>query len=807
MSDFHNPYHFVPVRPGADDSHRTPVEDFDEPFLSHGCHGRYAVDDEHFHGRVVCRLTTQTPVFVGASRTEEPSDQAPGRVAPYELDGQPAIPASSLRGLVSAIAEAASQSAMRVLDDHVLTRRMEVGEALSALGMVKVDYRSGKTRYRLLPLCAPVMHTPRQPIGENKGQPNYNDLASDAEFHLPEGFQGMFDATAVPLKICMNGDTDSDGKPLKTYSVTDKQIYYMNTTLSTSETPASTGYKWRRVSRQDPNGSGRRERQGRHLLLYQQGSNAEVRREQDLNEEERSTWRRGIVRHFSAKVGRKRHQYFIPYPEDIDKVGDERLIEIPPHVARGFHCLADQRTSGDDTLPNIPTGTKPNAGDDPKDKRRRLKTGDIVFFDADDQGRVSKVAFSAIWREVSGGSVHDYFGAIDDGKGRDILPFGAARGADPEQKGAEGTARSSISPTEMVFGFVEMRGGQSRQEQEHALAYSGRARFSAAQWTPDPGQPALTPYLPAVTLKILDSPKPPSPAMYFTPKNPPTDPKDSRNCYIAKDNLNPDEHRPQGRKVYLHHFNSQGIQDREWQKKPPWRTAYDESADYSGDNEDKKRKKQRFRQKVKITPLADGLTFWFHVDFDNLNRYELGMLCYALQPAPEFLHKIGMGKPLGLGSVKIEPAAIFYIDRKSRYGPGAFAKGPRYHGRGETEDTRVVEAAKQGPYDGEFDISADGCGLSPEYLRDKFRDTAIESDNAVIEALELLGNPDGLKVPVRYPNVGKVNGTTLSDVDKELERYRWWVVNDKAKKESMTPVDFDPNKPVIPTLKEYDFTK
>ena len=58
----------------------------------------------------------------------------------------------------------------------------------------------------------------------------------------------------------------------------------------------------------------------------------------------------------------------------------------------------------------------------------------------------------------------------------------------------------------------------------------------------------------------------------------------------------------------------------------------------------------------------------FHVDFDNLDDTELGLLLYALRPKDTFRHKLGLGKRLGLGSVRIDPLAVFYVDRQQRYG-------------------------------------------------------------------------------------------------------------------------------------------
>ena len=87
--------------------------------------------------------------------------------------------------------------------------------------------------------------------------------------------------------------------------------------------------------------------------------------------------------------------------------------------------------------------------------------------------------------------------------------------------------------------------------------------------------------------------------------------------------------------MYLHHRLTQGQQ--------PWKTADEE---------------KNKNQKNRIKPLRKELEFMFYIDFNNLNKWELGLLCYAVRPMEGFRHKIGMGKPLGLGTVRIDPVEL-----------------------------------------------------------------------------------------------------------------------------------------------------
>ena len=71
-------------------------------------------------------------------------------------------------------------------------------------------------------------------------------------------------------------------------------------------------------------------------------------------------------------------------------------------------------------------------------------------------------------------------------------------------------------------------------------------------------------------------------------------------------------------------------------------------------------KKPLDTQHTLMKPLRPGLTFTFRIHFENLSDVELGALLWAvhpLQPDPDrplyLAHHLGMGKPLGMGSVHL----------------------------------------------------------------------------------------------------------------------------------------------------------
>ena len=189
---FRNPYHFVPIAndiPGSIDS--PPGTSISREILGHRSFDRFSNDNDVLSGRIVCHLSTRGPVVIGASQTPDPDGYT--RVHPFERKGQPAIPSTTLKGLISAVAEAASNSALRVLKENTkYSRRVtmeEVGNAIedfSAIGMV-VEING---ELRLRPLAMPAL--------KKQG----------GHYRLPEKYKRMF--PDVRLKAyCYNSGTIS----------------------------------------------------------------------------------------------------------------------------------------------------------------------------------------------------------------------------------------------------------------------------------------------------------------------------------------------------------------------------------------------------------------------------------------------------------------------------------------------------------------------------------------------------------------------------------------------------------------------
>jgi hypothetical protein len=313
--------------------------------------------------------------------------------------------------------------------------------------------------------------------------------------------------------------------------------------------------------------------------------------------------------------------------------------------------------------------------------------------------------------------------------------------------------RETLSPAELLFGFVEDVKGRPPEDKEQAMALASRVRFSAAL---PAGEAKLLDA--EVILKVLDTPKPPCPSLYFKSRENPN------GEFIPKMKLDAERHEAQGRKFYLHQLS----------QREPWKSTSREA------NQE---------QQCRVHPVPAGQAFFFHVDFDNLSEAELGLLAYALSPSERFLHKIGMGKGIGLGSVRLEPLALLEIDRASRYtpeglkssrfhqarlGPNALARWPEVY----PAEKQVVAASPPAPA---FSI-----------LRDGYRN---RMSHPIRQAIELVGDPSYVKAPVLPP---LVQGQLQKD--PEAETFKWFVANETGLADRPTDREIKPQKQFLRPL-------
>lgn len=774
---FHNPYHFVPVQKGNRIGDRNREEWRKSP--GHVSHSIYV--DGTLSGRLVCRLETEDPLFIGSEKTRESTKETPGEVSNFELGDRPAIPATALRGLVSSIAEAASNSAMRVLDDRFYSFRKTMrDESLSAIGMV---VQLGEN-YFILPLTLPTMER------------------VDSRWCLPKSFKGKNSWFPNPaLRVHFGGEDN----------VADSSLMPPSFDLCN---PASTVYYGMQLPWQSAKPAPAWDKEGllsvpgvahaRGAALI--GQQAVLEYGDDLPKpwedwmETKSGWVKGVVRVLGVWGGRqmplsdpqnhrgKYHELFLPCAGVIEstfagvksripgqfKQALQRLRPIPADVVRVFQTTADERAEAtkDDTAvaPYQPITTPRQAPKSlaPKNPHLfRLKSGDLVYFRPHPvRNEVAEISLSSIWR----GCVN-YTDEQNEQKAATTYVF-LERGVEDPELVPLNPRRAQVTLAEQMFGFVEADPCNARGKRA-IDALASRIRFTDARAE---ARPQNDYYLPKVTLKILDSPKPPCPTLYFRTRS------GTQAPYIDKSQFSPATHVPQGRKFYLHRQQGHGA------PAEPWRSRYSQpTTDHPS-----------MRQHVRIRPIQPRRAFWFAVDFDNLTRDELGLLIYSLRPSQNFRHKLGMGKPIGLGKVRIDLQGLFQVDRRHRYGAEGLLSESRYAGKWLTPDVAPARPAIDTQLFRREATCACGnldAGLVPSALRSALRANLVSNGGeARLKSLERIGETVP-NLPVCYPIYGN------QDPYSERDLYKWFSRHVRERKpQALPPLDECDGLPALSSI-------
>lgn len=763
---FHNPYHFVPVMKGAGELRKdisfTEMEQ--SPFVRHDT---YAA--EGFSGKIVCRLVTKTPLLNGGEQTKGDYNHR-RKVRTFRDDTD--LAASSLRGMIGSLIEAASNSALRVMNDNpgYSFRKPAASQALSAIGMVIVQSNGA---HKLIPFCLPTIKR------------NIKD--DQTYWRLEDRWHPVF--TRADVKVYL-GDWDSIRKTLPnekwfhTYVHGTDPIQSRVYGMRLDRRPLNNGRishdDWLHVKVAD-------EGKYEDYLLAQDAPDDELlpRPWNEIPADEQDQYVPGLIRVLGCQ-GRsdipktKEHELFLPLPPGLDwdeqgfvKFVKPKLLDIPDSVRRRFEELADERTGedGKSPFPYEPLHTRPGRNGN-KNFKLRLKTGDLVYFDVTrDSKNVRELSFSSIWRgraeevdkktdlPIRDGSTKNFFLALGD---PEVLPMS------PERK--------KVTIAEQMLGFVEIMPEEAKPDrQAHGLA--SRVKFSDALLAP--GQERSSIWYKngeKIPLRVLDSPKPPSPTFYF----------EAGGQAIPKVSLSLEAHRPQGRKQYLH------AQQGEKANQEPFRSMVTTAQAQDQGLNKPDRTPGGWTQFTEAKLLNLGVTYYFDVRFDNLTRRELALLVYALEPAEgdAYWHKLGLGKPIGLGSVKIDIAGVYLVERAERYSAAGFA-APRY-AKG------WVMPGVALPEEDRFEMEraatfVSGLEFSPATLREE---TRKDMNLDIRKAIELMGNPSEVKHPVHVPSFKKPYN--------EQKTYEWFTENEKPKRRRQQLLPLREGSPGLPVLNGWE---
>lgn len=705
---FYSPYQFIPFKK-TDQNNLISYEQIKEGKVNFIRHDRW--DDDSCSGRILCKLTTVSPLVIGAEQDKNiKRDNKEGENEPdvYPYCGGQAIPGNSLRGMISNVTEVISNSSMRVLSNqkkHTYSVRKQMEGSLKAIGLLR---KNQEKKWYITPLVMVAMILDK------------NDKKVPQKWRAVFDDLGFSECLATYVGDYKNDPGGIDTKQLnagrmKTYQHFDNEVKLKRagTTLLSDIFVNDKLHK---------NTSG----------IWQKGS---VLLEQKLSGQGETTGVYYVLAGDGRTVGdtipkNKKHELFIPWPTNLDarkqvSVDDKTVLDLAL-------ILHNRKEASQDISPFLPVGYENRFSTDKQEEmekklERIVKEGDLLYFDVDTNGKkVTELSYSAIWRRPVG-DLYDAINQID----KNLLPWNGDQG------------RDSLTPAEALFGVVE-------EKPEKMRNLASRLRFCDAVAEEEVALEELQ------MLKILASPKPPSPSMYF---------RTAVGKYISKSDLDlgKENHVPNGRKRYLTHH----AQDDDGTR---WKTKDDEA---------------NTNQKLSCKPIPPGESFWFRIDFENLSKDELDLLRKAITPAPTFFHQLGLGKPLGLGKITVEESGLFLINRKQRYTVVGL-KAERY-----SQWWGDVTELPNKIFLDELKFAQSNTAQAPMATESNYID---EDSLAVIQSL---GNPEEhleTGVPICYPFDAHAGQESYG----EGEGFKWFVENEK----SSSPQHLKSIKPgeVLPTL-------
>lgn len=729
MTDqFHSPYQFI--RPKTTEEFKgSECASYDD-IKSGATHVRHDVYESNSHtGRIYYSIETMSPMFIGSGKQPAKTDSPLAEIAPFELDGKRAIPGSSARGLLASSVELLSNSAMRVLDDTKHSVRMINKKAFHAIGMITKEPES--ERLFIQPLALTSIEIDSNTTKEWQKVFGTKDLQD----YLACRFELKPENTKFPnLKTFRNssGNALDNSKELLAQcqgTIPSQQLYVKDRSFYLGE-------KLNSVPESDPS------------LIGKPNTVAGI------------FYRTGYPEVQKLTFSTKKNCFFIPWDEHKTLPG--KLV-IPSGVAKTFRETYRRsdlfhnspKSNGSTTqkrkpLPILPFGYSHE--DDP------LVPGRLIMFECDPQSRVTGLSFTAIWRRPLEHSMHELFVAATDEK-RNILPWHHKR--------------SVLTTAEAMFGVVEDDVGDEDR--------SGRnlaSRVSVSNGVALEGSVSLDS---PVAIRPLSSPKPPSPSMYFHSKD---------GGYIERESLDRSgsdgsyKHLPNGRKMYLSHVGQSSIEKKTWKS-----AFFDVDGSVLMKNNALTLESYKRRGGGTIRTISAGQRFTGYVDIVNLTDQELALLLIAMNPnaAPavedltyEFFHTFGFGKPVGLGSVRLQPLIYIRKDYSSRYSVKSALEA--------TEPCTIYAASSYEESRTEMQaIYPELANLSLEQMQ--ALDNLVSADELVdtesLSALMSTADPDARRdqnvneIPISYPFTGDQGAHC------QTTGFEWYVAQAQSKRENL----------------------
>jgi CRISPR-associated protein (TIGR03986 family) len=599
VTDFHNPYNFVPALP----RHSVDGELGDREPVGH-----HAYLDHHWSGTISVKLTTITPLLI--SDALHPNDIDENGHKTYDLrmlGDSPYLPPTSIKGMLRAAYEAVTNSRLSVFVGHSerLAYRSPASGSNDLYPAIVGKRKNGDMVLSLLEGAGVLGRVGRLPRYRQYPRPNERDKGEKT------------------VGLCYEG---------------------------TQQLPVYRDKVWVRLNPENRFADDlpteiRQQLPGKELL-----ENVVTRiqlRESGSQPPGGGNWRKGWVYVTGANINGKIYERVFLEPIDTGKL--PTIVINHKLESLWTELIADYQNQHTKNIEKRSQQTPPRSaqdylGKEPgktaysrhvyEQKAEKLRIGSLCYVHLKDDSDLTRLSPS------------DVVALLPVTISRRLYDIAPEKLLD-ESYLHPAKSIEELSPSDRVFGWVYQHTSNTKKTGDKFSSYKGQLRVhsvkcassNAIQTFGDQGFP----------LAILGQPKPQQ-ARFYGAKN--------QNGQAFTDGTTKNEGYQaasqglRGRKVYPHHKD---LPENHWDNPQSDRTQQNSNGHYQEYRRPNNGGKERDDQNRSIRAwVKPGKEFTISIDVVNLSDVELGALLYLLDLPTDHYHRLGGGKPFGFGSVRLE---------------------------------------------------------------------------------------------------------------------------------------------------------
>ena len=554
-------------------------------------------------GRISCRLETVTPLFISDPEgvCEEENGHKSYRF--FQVNGQYAIPATSIRGVIRNVFEAVTNSCLHqtVFAGQRLSQRLPTGEARRLWPALAI-FEKGKWWLQILPGTSPFTVT-----GPAQSDP------------LP---------AAWVMRYPFN---DMQNSPTLKYKPNQSKPYAKRTRVNLPEGIGHGDHCWALIERMEH--PPRPDRKGNLMGQFDFWNVREVARAKDKLSPETAGMRHaeGWLCINNQNIENKHDErFFFPFTSTVRiEITDDKVLQDYRNLIQDYQERHQREVQ-----------MRRRAGCNPA-KRAEGETAFSRFILEDHAELRDKDLVYAMLGGTDSNPFVRFIVPVTMPRvnyEKSIADLAYKKGTTEPRRNAYShlnpcDQHDKLCPVCRVFGWVYQAEKNETISPSKRVAYAGRVSFSHAIL-----QGAAKKLKSSIPLAILSSPKPTTTAFYLL---------NSEGKPDFNANYNSTGARLRGRKFYRHHGT-------------PKPQEYKRATDSKHSGKDNQNRTVR-------DVLTTSNQFTFTVCFEKLAPVELGALLWALEMDQGGYHRLGFAKPLGFGSVKVTVEKVEALDPARRY--------------------------------------------------------------------------------------------------------------------------------------------